>query len=238
MASAGFGGLGRSASLTALLSVVIGYYWIRSNNSSAEVGDPNLTGQDIVYLLLTTIAVTLVACYAWLRINYPIWWSDLLYFIKLVKWDYSIKNKMRSGETILDVFDDHVHKQPEHPCILYEDEVYTYAEVDGSANQVARWVMDTDPSLQKGEAICLLLHNGPVFAWTCMGLMKAGIVASLLNTNLKSAALLHCLQVSEAKKIIFGAGENVIYVGFFVCCLFLLRVWERFLNNNGDYKLA
>lgn len=214
MASAGFGGLGRSASLTAVLAVVIGYYWIRSNKSSAEVGDPQFTGQDIVYLLLTTIVVTLATCFAWLRINYPIWWSDLLYFIKLVKWDYSIKNKMRSGETILDVFDDHVFKQPDHPCILYEDQVYTYAEVDGYANRVARWVMDTDPSLQKGEAICLLLHNGPVFAWTCMGLMKAGIVASLLNTNLKSAALLHCLQVSEAKKIIFGAGENAIYVFF------------------------
>nr|XP_054756185.1 long-chain fatty acid transport protein 2-like [Lytechinus pictus] len=199
-----FLGLGRSALITALLSVVIGYYWIRSNKNTTEGLDQKLSGHDIVYLLLTTIAVTLTACYAWLRINYPIWWSDLLYFRKLIQWGMSIKKKMKSGETILDVFDRHVYQQPDHPCILFEDEVYTYAEVDGYANRVARWVMDTDTSLRKGDAICLLLHNGPVFAGTCMGLMKLGIVASLLNTNLKPAALLHCLEVSEARKIIFG----------------------------------
>ncbi|XP_071484720.1 long-chain fatty acid transport protein 2-like [Diadema antillarum] len=195
-------GFCQTAVTGALISVLVGCVWIQLK---LERGEQGVAIWDLCLLAAAATTTTLLVAYTWLRINYTNWFEDVKYFLNLVKWNSSIQEKMKSGQTILDVLDRHVYHKPDHPCILFNDEVYTYSEVDRQANRVARWVMNRDPSLQKGDAICLLLHNGPVFAWTCLGLMKAGIVVSLLNTNLKPAALIYCMQASEAKKIIFGS---------------------------------
>ena len=198
--------LRQSALAAAILSAAVGYFvQLRSNAGDSE---PKSSARwNLLRPFAISAASAIAASLVLLQLFYRNWWADFLYFTKLVRWDISIKAKMRAEFTILDVFDRHVHDQPDHPCILYNNEVFSYEEVDEHANRLARWVMDHDPGLEKGEAVGVLLHNGPEFAWTVLGLMKLGVVPSLLNTNLKAAGILHCLQVSDAKKLIFEAGS-------------------------------
>ena len=96
-------------------------------------------------------------------------------------------------------------------CILYEEEMYTYAEVAWNANRTARWIRGSEPALKKGDVVCVLLYNGPTFVWTMLGLMKLGVVASFINFNLKGAALLHCIRVSNPKKLLIGSGNAISF---------------------------
>ena len=158
--------------------------------------------------------------YALLRWKYPHLRTDVQYFLRLVKMGRAVEKYKASKLFIVDFFEEHARERPNHPCILYENEMYTYAEVAGNVNRTARWVSGSDPSLKKGDVVCVLLHNGPTILWTWLGLQKKGIIASMINVNLKGSALLHCIQASQAKYIIFGSGNILISSYFSVMCRF------------------
>ncbi|XP_030832216.1 long-chain fatty acid transport protein 6-like [Strongylocentrotus purpuratus] len=143
--------------------------------------------------------------YAWLRWKYPNLKTDVQFFLRLVKIGKLLENCQKSKLFILDILEEHARARPNHPCILYENERYTYAEVAGNVNRTARWVSGSDPILKKGDVVCVLLHNGPAIVWTWLGLQKKGIIASMINYNLKGSALLHCIKASQPKHIIFGS---------------------------------
>ena len=65
----------------------------------------------------------------------------------------------------------------------------------------------TQPNLKKGDVVSVLLHNGPMFVWTFLGLQKLGIIVSLINHNLKTGALVHSVRNSESKYLVFGSGK-------------------------------
>ena len=155
-------------------------------------------------------AASLPSGYAWLRWKHPNLAHDLRYYFCLKNAQNRLQNLVQTGITFLDIFEKHAQERPSHPCILYEDEMYTYAEVAWNANRTARWVMDSDPGLKKGDVVCVLLYNGPTFVWTMLGLMKLGVVASFINFNLKGAALLHCIRVSNSNKLIVGSGDCIL----------------------------
>ena len=48
------------------------------------------------------------------------------------------------------------------------------------------------------------MENKPEFVATWLGLSKLGVISALINTNLKSQALVHSITVSKAKVIVFG----------------------------------
>ncbi|XP_030832217.1 very long-chain acyl-CoA synthetase [Strongylocentrotus purpuratus] len=143
--------------------------------------------------------------YALLRWKYPKLWTDINFYLKAKAYFKTMEHMQISKLFILDIFEEHARVKPNHPCILYENERYTYGEVAGNVNRTARWVIGSDPSLKKGDVVCVLLHNGPAIVWTWLGLQKKGIIASMINYNLKGSALLHCIKASQPKHIIFGS---------------------------------
>nr|XP_054754097.1 long-chain fatty acid transport protein 2-like [Lytechinus pictus] len=143
--------------------------------------------------------------YAWLRWKYPQLWTDIDFYRKLKVYFKMMEHCQNSKLSILHFFEEHARERPNHPCILFENEMYTYGEVAANVNRTARWVLGSDPSLKKGDVVCVLLHNGPTIVWTWLGLQKKGIISSMINNNLKGQALLHCIKSSYAKYIIFGS---------------------------------
>ena len=138
--------------------------------------------------------------------------EDMDYSQTFLRWLESIQKAKEDGKTITDYLDQRANEIPNHPCILYKDEKYSYAEVAANTNRTARWVKLSDPSLKRGDVVCVLLHNGPTFVWTFLGLLKSGMVASFVNYNLKRAALLHSIRSSEAKRLVFGSGTCIANV--------------------------
>ncbi|KAG7333582.1 hypothetical protein KOW79_003717 [Hemibagrus wyckioides] len=106
--------------------------------------------------------------------------------------------------TVLDCFLDAVRRHPHKPFIVFEDEVYTYQQVDRWSNRAAH-ALRKHTDLQEGDTAALLMANEPHFIFLWIGLMKIGCSTSLLNTNIRGKSLMHCFLCCEAKVLIAGA---------------------------------
>ncbi|TPP60895.1 Long-chain fatty acid transport protein [Fasciola gigantica] len=121
-------------------------------------------------------------------------------------------------ETFADMWNRTVRKRGrERPAIYFEDQVWTYDQVDAYSNKVANHLLQS--GFKRGDKIFLLLHSSPAYVAIWLGAAKAGVAAALLNYNLRQASLEHCLNAIEAKAIIVGS---------------TLR--DAFLEISGDKK--
>lgn len=93
-------------------------------------------------------------------------------------------------------------------AILFENKTYSMGEVEDEANRVANWLVTAAPNgagLKAGDIIALLMENRPEYMSIWMGASKVGVKSALINTNLKLDTLVHSIQVSECKVLLFGA---------------------------------
>ncbi len=105
-----------------------------------------------------------------------------------------------SGRTVPDAFEEVVEANPDHPALVMDDRTFTYGEVDGEANRVARWAQAQ--GIGQGDVVALLMENRPEFVIQWMGLAKIGAVTALINTNLTGRPLAHSLEIAKAHHLI------------------------------------
>ncbi|VDP89453.1 unnamed protein product [Echinostoma caproni] len=106
-------------------------------------------------------------------------------------------------ETFGDMWNRTVRKRGrDRPAIYFEDQVWTYDQVDGYSNKVANHLIQA--GFKRGDKIFLLLHSSPAYVAIWLGAAKVGVAAALLNYNLRQASLEHCLNAVDAKAIIVG----------------------------------
>jgi fatty-acyl-CoA synthase len=89
------------------------------------------------------------------------------------------------------------------PALLSTRESFTYRELTERANRYARWALAQN--LAKGDAVALIMPNRPEYAAIWLGITSIGGVVSLINTNLRSGALAHCLNIVTPKHVIVDA---------------------------------
>ena len=105
--------------------------------------------------------------------------------------------------TVADAFEERAASSPSHPALLFEGRTMTYGELDGAANQVARWAQSQ--GLKRGDVVALLMENRPEFVVHWLGFAKIGVVTALINTNLTGRPLVHSLEISGAKHLVLDA---------------------------------
>lgn len=59
--------------------------------------------------------------------------------------------------------------------------------------------------LVRGDRVALVMENRPEFIMAMVGLAKAGVEIAMINYNLRSRSLMHCITVSHCKYAVFGA---------------------------------
>ncbi|XP_062327177.1 long-chain fatty acid transport protein 2-like [Osmerus eperlanus] len=155
---------------------------------------------------------------ATLYVKVPYFVHDFRYVCKMlaIKSQRMGYRKREPFYTLLDRFLDLVKSQPGKPFILFEDEVYTYQDVDKQSTKVARALKEC-VRLEEGDTVALFLGNEPCFVWLWLGLVKLGCAAAMLNIHIRSKSLLHCFTCSGAKVLIAaaelqGAVEEVLPV--------------------------
>ncbi|XP_066273630.1 long-chain fatty acid transport protein 2-like [Branchiostoma lanceolatum] len=159
-----------------------------------------------LYAAVGGVSTALVAT----RVLYPSLWQDLRYLwisnraSKQVAKYISVEPPI----TIVDRFLHQVQLQPDKPFLLFEDEVYTYKDMDVMSNKVANFFRGE--GYRCGDTVAMLIYNEPAFIWTFLGLAKLGVKMAFLNTNLRTKSLLHCFNVSEAKALIVGQGVGLL----------------------------
>src|SRR5437868_510292 len=88
----------------------------------------------------------------------------------------------------------------DRPLFLSSGETLTYAQYNATANRYARWALAN--GVKKGDAVCLLMPNRPLYPAIWLGIARAGGVTALLNTNLAGQALAYSINIVKPLHII------------------------------------
>ena len=114
-----------------------------------------------------------------------------------------------STRTIAHIVEEIAAKRPSSDAVFYQDRTLSYRQFDEGANRIARWA--EAQAIKRGEVVALLMENRPEYLMVWIGLIKVGVVAALINTNLRGAALAHCIAISGARHAIVGAELGEAY---------------------------
>ena len=123
-------------------------------------------------------------------------------YINLLKITLLTKQYERSKTTIPDVFDKTVAKFPDKPCVLFQEESWSFREIQAYSNKVGNLLHAQ--GFTEGDVVAVFTENCPQYMPLWLGMSKIGVVAALVNFNLRDIALSHCIKVSNAKAVIFG----------------------------------
>ncbi|NXQ27475.1 S27A2 synthetase, partial [Alaudala cheleensis] len=113
----------------------------------------------------------------------------------------------RPPVTLLDVFRQHARSRPRHPLLLFQDEVYTFQDLEKLSNKAA-WAFSRRLGLESGGTVAVLMPNEPGYLWTWLALAKLGCAMACLNCNVRGAALTHALGAAGARVMVASAGER------------------------------
>ncbi len=120
----------------------------------------------------------------------------------------SVLKRIKSGSpdsdvTTADIVEHWARARPRNIAVYFEDRKITYKELDEAGNKYAHWAQDRGVAM--GDVVAVLMENRPEFIMAWLGLAKIGAVAALINSNLRSRALAHCLKLAGARNIVLGA---------------------------------
>ena len=89
------------------------------------------------------------------------------------------------------------------PALISREQQLSYQGLAEQANRWSRWALAE--GLRLGGAVGLLMPNCPQYMAIWLGITRVGGVVALLNTNLSSKALAHCVTVASPKYVIAAA---------------------------------
>ena len=142
----------------------------------------------------------------YLRLKYPTIRDDITLIRKSLKTLKLVEDALNRNYTVLDNFEEIAASRPNRPFILFKHECHTYGQVEQQANKLAHFV-EARGNLKYGDTVAFLLPNSPMFVWNFLAFNKLGIATSFLNYNLKPHALLHCIEICEAKVVLCSRGK-------------------------------
>ncbi|XP_064621008.1 long-chain fatty acid transport protein 2-like [Lineus longissimus] len=130
--------------------------------------------------------------------------KDLSYIYTCMKLVKALLGYAKKKVFVIDVFEATAKKHPKKTMIWFEGKAYSYETVNQQANRVAHFAEEI--GLKTGDTVAMMVYNSPEFIWTIFGFYKLGIKVALINTNIRSKSLWHCLSISDANNLIIGEG--------------------------------
>ncbi|WAR00325.1 S27A6-like protein [Mya arenaria] len=164
-------------------------------DTALAIGGSLLATAGAGYLLVKTLC-------PWLLV-------DIEYIQKVLPGAKRLERWNKEGVHAIDIFEQCVKKHPDKYILLFEDQKYTYKEMDSHANRIAN-LSRQQLGLETGDTVILLQHNCPEFLFVVLGLMKQGVAVTLVNTSLRGRALLHCINVTPSKILIVGSDPSLL----------------------------
>lgn len=125
-----------------------------------------------------------------------------------------LPNLIKNGLSTLTLFDNlpysiglilesNAKKFRDRPAILFENQVYTYGELNAWVNQLAHYFISV--GVKRGDAVVLYLENSPDTLILTCALAKIGAVASLINAQQQGEVLLHSISIKHNGFFVIGA---------------------------------
>jgi len=105
--------------------------------------------------------------------------------------------------TVSQVFQRTVKRNPDKICLHFEEESWTFKQLDEYSNRLAHFLLSC--GFKHGDTVALFMENKPEYVGLWLGCTKIGVVPALINYNLRGKSLLHSFNAASASAVIFGA---------------------------------
>ncbi|CAB3361053.1 Hypothetical predicted protein [Cloeon dipterum] len=128
---------------------------------------------------------------------------DLGFITKLYRIIRKNQILKRRNFTPASMLSDLAAKYPEQPCFLFEDQVWSYKQVNELSWRVAR--VFHERGYKRGDVVALVSSNRPEYVAIWVGLSRLGVITALVNNTLRTIALQHSLEVVKPKGVIVSA---------------------------------
>ncbi|KAF1840754.1 long-chain fatty acid transporter-like protein [Cucurbitaria berberidis CBS 394.84] len=102
------------------------------------------------------------------------------------------------------VFEDQVHKQPNHPFLIFEGKTWSYREFFEAIIRVGNWLVN-DLGIGVEEVVAIDGGNSPEHLMLWLALDAVGAVTSYINWNLTGTGLVHCAKLCNTRYLITDA---------------------------------
>ncbi|CAL8330762.1 unnamed protein product [Lota lota] len=157
--------------------------------------------------LLSGLALHIAWGRPW-RFLYVAWQTikrDLLCLAAILRVKSSLYWHQRNHSSIPSLFSRVVALQPHKPALINEatGEVWSFKDLQERCHAVAHWALKQ--GWVEGDVVALYLQSCPLLVSLWLGLAMVGVEAALINHNLRQSSLLHCVGVSRARAMVYGA---------------------------------
>ena len=99
-------------------------------------------------------------------------------------------------------FEKAVKRNPEGFALYFEDQKYTYNELNEWANQIGHYYLSL--GAKKGDVIAVMIENRSELVATIVGLAKIGVTSALVNTAQVGKVLTHSINLVKPIAVIVG----------------------------------
>jgi len=93
-------------------------------------------------------------------------------------------------------------ENPGNPALICEGENLTWSMLNQRVNNLA--VQLQEQGIGAGDCVSLFMQNRTEFVICSLAATKLGAVVGMINSNLSSKPLAHCIRLIDSKKCIFG----------------------------------
>ncbi len=94
-------------------------------------------------------------------------------------------------------FSNQARRNGARTAVSDKDDVWTYAELDARANQLANCL--TTSGVKPGDVVAIYAHRGASLVWGLIGILKAGAAFIALDPAYPASRLIDCLKVSPPR---------------------------------------
>ena len=99
-------------------------------------------------------------------------------------------------------FEKAVKRNPHGYALLFEEQKYTYQQLNDWANQIGHYYLSV--GAQKGDVIAVMVENRPELVASVLALAKIGVTAALVNTSQVGKVLAHSINLVNPIALIVG----------------------------------
>jgi len=140
---------------------------------------------------------------------------DVKGILVFVKMKLIIRKHVKDGRNIPSLWEETVDQFRDKPCVYFEDQVWSFRELDGFSNRVAHYFLSrqdeetsTTAAAAKRPVVALMMESRPEFVGFWLGLSKIDIPTALLNNKLRLQSIAHSLQEVEARFFIYDVAHR------------------------------
>ena len=131
----------------------------------------------------------------------PKFMSKLPHLVTGLKQAYLRTSNSPAGLGI--AFENAVKRNPQGCALKYEDQQFSYKELNDWANQIGHFYLSIGAN--KGDVVALMMENRPELIATVLGLAKIGVTIALVNTSQAGKVLAHSINLVKPIAVITGA---------------------------------